>query len=125
MVSRSVLSSQAASTRLGFRDRLPPVPDLNATCWSCGGAVDASDRYCRHCGQGQGAFLAWYYRPLWIALLALTALGPFVLPLVWRTPRLDRTGKWVASIAILAICGYLAWEFVITVREIGRLLTDA
>lgn len=99
--------------------------DLGAKCWSCGGILDAADHYCRHCGQGQGAFLTWYYRPIWIALLALTGLGPFALPLVWRTPRLDRLGKWIATIAILAVSAYVAWEFMITLREIGQLFTDA
>jgi hypothetical protein len=93
-------------------------------CWSCGLAIDAGDRYCRRCGQGQGAFLAWYYRPLWIVLLALTVLGPFALPLVWRTPSLDRRGKWLASVAVVTVCGYVAWEFVLAAREIGRLLGD-
>jgi hypothetical protein len=92
-------------------------------CWSCGHSIDADDRYCRHCGQGQGAFLTWYYRPVWIVLLALTALGPFVLPLVWRTPRLDRTSKVIASVVVVVVCGYLGWQFVITLREIGRLLS--
>ena len=101
------------------------MPDLDAQCWSCGGRLDAADHYCRHCGQGQGAYLTWYYRPIWIALLALTGLGPFALPLVWRTPGLDRTGKWIGTIAILAVSGYVAWELMITLREIGHLLADS
>jgi len=91
-------------------------------CWSCRRPIDRTDLYCRYCGQGQGSALTWYYRPLWIAVLALTALGPFVLPLVWRTPRLDRAGKWVASIVILVVTGWLAWEFVATLRQLGELL---
>ena len=98
------------------------MQELPAGCWSCGGAIDRTDLYCRHCGQGQGAALAWYYRPFWIAVLALTALGPFVLPLVWRTPRLDRTGKWVASIVVLAVSGYIAWEFLVTLQRVGEIL---
>jgi len=93
-----------------------------ATCWSCGGAIDDADRYCRHCGQGRGAALAWYYRPLWIAVLTLTALGPFALPLVWRTPRLDRTGKWAASLVIILLTAWIGWELLETLRRLGSLL---
>jgi lipopolysaccharide export LptBFGC system permease protein LptF len=94
------------------------------SCWRCGGPIDAADRYCRHCGQGQGSLLAWYYRPFWIAVLALTALGPFALPLVWRTPRLDRTGKVIASVIVIALTAWVGWELVIGVREVGRVLDD-
>ena len=91
-------------------------------CWSCDHAVELEDRYCGYCGQGQGAFLGWYYRPLWIVVLALTALGPLALPLVWRTPRLDRTAKWIASLAIVGLFGYVGWQLAIDVRELGRVL---
>jgi hypothetical protein len=45
-----------------------------------------------------------------------------VLPLVWRTPLLGRAAKWIASIAIIAITGYVAWEIAIAVRELGEVL---
>jgi hypothetical protein len=94
----------------------------DARCWSCDHPVAPEDRYCAHCSQGQGAFLRWYYRPFWIAVLALTALGPFVLPLVWRTPRLDRTGKLIATLLVLAITGYIGWQLSIGVSELKRAL---
>jgi len=55
-------------------------------------------------------------------VLALIVLGPFVLPLVWRTPRLDRTGKWIATLAVLGLSGYVGWQLVIGVSELGRIL---
>lgn len=113
---------------LGAEDRRLAARLGGATamrCWSCGRSIDTDDRYCRWCGQGQGPFLTWYYRPLWIGVLALTALGPLVLPLVWRTPRLDRTGKWIATGAVLAITIYIGWQFVTALREVGRLLSGA
>lgn len=87
-------------------------------CWSCGQAVDRDDRYCRRCGQGQGAFVAWYYRPAWIVLLGLTVLGPFALPLVWRTPRLSRTGKWATSVALVVLFVWVGWRFVVDMRHV-------
>jgi len=100
------------------------MPDLDARCWSCGGAIDAADRYCRLCGQGQGDFVFWYYRPAWILVLALTALGPFVLPLIWRTPRLDRVGKWIASIVVVALSAWVGWRFVVAVNQLGKILVQ-
>jgi hypothetical protein len=109
-----------------MQDRPRPRDDAgegsSGRCWSCDRPVEVADRYCRYCGQGQGAFLAWYYRPLWIVVLALTALGPFVLPLVWRTPSLGRQGKWLLSLAVVGFSAYIVWQLMIGVREIGSLL---
>ncbi len=91
-------------------------------CWNCDHFVAADDRYCAYCSQGQGAYLAWYYRPFWIAVLALTALGPFVLPIVWRTPRLDRTGKVIATLVVVAITAYVGWELSIAISNLQEML---
>jgi hypothetical protein len=102
---------------------LPPTIDPSPTqCWSCGARLDADDRYCRRCGEGQGDFLSWYYRPLWIVALALTALGPFVLPLIWKTPRLDRTGKWLASAIVIMFTVYIAWELATVADELATVV---
>jgi hypothetical protein len=93
-------------------------------CWSCDQTVIAEDRYCPSCGQGQGPYLGWYYRPLWIVVLALTVLGPFALLLAWRTPRLDRTGKWIVSIAIVVVSTYVGWQLAIGVSELGQILGE-
>ena len=98
------------------RDQAP------ARCWSCDHPVAPDARYCSYCSQGQGAYLRWYYRPAWIAVLALTALGPFVLPLVWKTPRLDRTGKLIATLLVLALTAYVGWQLSIGVSELEHLL---
>jgi hypothetical protein len=91
-------------------------------CWQCDHPIARDDRYCPHCAQGQGAYLQWYYRPLWIAVLALTVLGPFVLPIVWRTPRLDRTGKMIATILVLAITAYIGWQLKVAVQNVETVL---
>jgi hypothetical protein len=103
-----------------------PVRGADASeraCWYCAHAVAADDRYCRHCGEGQGTFLAWYYRPLWIGILAVTVLGPLVLPLLWRTPRLDRISKWIASVAVIVLFGWIGWQLVQDVRELANALS--
>lgn len=92
-------------------------------CWNCNRDVDSDDRYCRRCGQGQGAWIPWYYRPLAMALLAITVLGPFTLPLVWRTPHLSRGAKWIASLVLVAVTGYVGWQLAVTLGELGDALT--
>lgn len=76
---------------------VPTVPEaaVGAACWSCSSSVDATDRYCRRCGAGQGAYLPWYYQAWGLGLLAMLAMGPLVLPMVWKSPVLSRRGKWI------------------------------
>jgi len=100
------------TTHLGG-DRLTHV-----RCWRCDRAIEANDHYCRACGEGQGPALAWYYRPLWIVVLALTALGPFAVVLIMRSPRLDRTTKWVASFVLLAFFAWVGWGLWVDTKAI-------
>jgi len=92
------------------------------SCWHCKHPLDAADRYCRHCGHGQGCFLQWYYRPVWIAVLTLTALGPLSLFLVWRTPRLGRTARWIATVVIVGVTVYVGRQLWQTVHALRNLL---
>jgi hypothetical protein len=57
-----------------------------------------------------------------MALLALTVLGPFALPLVWRTPHLGRGAKWVASLVLVALTGYVGWRLAVAVGQLGHVL---
>jgi hypothetical protein len=91
---------------------------LTSRCWRCDRAIDATDRYCRACGEGQGAALAWYYRPLWIVLLALTALGPFAVVLIMRTPRLSPGAKWLASAVLLGFFAWVGWHLWVDTKAI-------
>lgn len=96
----------------------PAAAAANARCWSCDRRIDPADRYCRFCGQGQGGSVAWYYRPVWIILLAATALGPFAILLVMRSPLLGRGAKWVLSIAILVFFVYVGWRMIVDVQDL-------
>jgi hypothetical protein len=87
-------------------------------CWRCDRAIDATDRYCRGCGEGQGVALAWYYRPLWIAVLAMIALGPFAVVLIMRTPRLSSGAKWIASAVLLGFFAWVGWQLWVDTRAL-------
>jgi hypothetical protein len=92
------------------------------SCWSCKHALDTADRYCRHRGNGQGRFLQWYYQPVRIMVLTVTALGPLSLFLVWRTPRLGRTGRWMATGVIVGVTAYLCPHLWQVLRVLHSLL---
>lgn len=73
----------------------------------------------------------WYYQAGWILFLALTVLGPFALPLVWRSTRLSRSDKWILGLAIAAYSVFVlalgAWVFALMWRhfmEIYRLRSE-
>ena len=51
-------------------------------------------------------------------MLALTALGPFAVVLIMRTPRLGTGAKWLASLALIAFFVYLGWEMWVTTEAL-------
>lgn len=87
-------------------------------CWSCHGEIDETDRYCRYCGNGQGGYISWYLKPLWIVILTLTVLGPFSLYLVWKTPALGRQGKFFLVLLVGVVSYYLVAGTMEFVRQL-------
>lgn len=59
---------------------------------------------------------SWYYTPIGIALLAFFVLGPFVLPLVWRSPALSPRGRAIATALVVLYTVLLAWQVWVAVR---------
>ncbi len=94
------------------------------TCWSCKKGIEAQDCYCRFCGKGQGRFVKWYYKHWGIILLTLFALGPFSLPLVWRSPVISGTAKKVYTLAILLLTVYIAQKTYSLYMSIQALLAN-
>ena len=94
-------------------------------CWSCGQGIDPQDHYCRHCGQGQGAFLPWYYHPFGIAFLTVFLLGPFSLYLVWKSPRMSERGRWIGTLLVAAFTAYLAFSIFAAMRMLRTALSGA
>ncbi len=93
-------------------------------CWGCRGAIDAADNFCRHCGAGLGDRVPWYYEPTWVAALALLALGPFVLPLIWRSPKFTERGRRIATALTVALGVYQVWATYQGYRVFKRLMAS-
>lgn len=98
-----------------------PPPPAPALCWDCRRVLAPADRYCRVCGQGQGEWVAWYYRRWGIALATLLGLGPFGLVLVRRTPVMEARERWAWAGAILALTAWVGWRL----YQALRMLSDA
>jgi hypothetical protein len=69
-------------------------PKEGGVCWHCRKPAAAEDNFCRFCGKDVVKF-PWYYQHWGIIVLTFFALGPFSLILVWRSPVLSRTARWV------------------------------
>ncbi len=44
----------------------------------------------------------WYYRPRWVLLMLFGVLGPFGLPLLWKSPSFSRWSKIALTVAVAA-----------------------
>ena len=50
--------------------------------------------------------MKWYYKPASI-IIALLTMGPLALPLVWKSPVLNRNVKILLTIVMLALTAWL------------------
>jgi len=58
----------------------------------------------------------WYLRPMGVVLLLFFVLGPFGLPLLYKSPEFSRKLKIVLTIVVILYTSYL----IIASLEIGR-----
>ena len=60
--------------------------------------------------------IKWYLRPISVVLLLFFVLGPFGLPLLYKSPKFSRTLKIVLSVVVIVYTSYLIFASL----EIGR-----
>ena len=65
---------------------------------------------------GKEEKVKWYLRPIGVVLLLFFVLGPFALPLLYKSPKISKTLKIVLTIAVMIYTAYL----IIASVEIGR-----
>jgi hypothetical protein len=85
----------------------PPLP--GTLCAFCHKDIGAENSYCPHCGKRQGSGDAWYYSVVSVAFLAFFVIGPFALPLVWKSSRMGATTKYVLTALILVYAAITAY----------------
>ncbi len=60
--------------------------------------------------------IKWYLRPLIVVLLLFFVLGPFGLPLLYKSPGFSKTLKIILTIIVIIYTSYLIFASL----EIGR-----
>ena len=95
------------------------------TCELCGEINPEQAKYCSQCGKELGQPGArqtpprskWYYNR-WVVLILLTplVLGPFALPLLWKSPKFSRLAKLILTFLTLL------WTILFVVYVIKRVV---
>lgn len=103
----------------------PEIPrSLVALCKKCGRPIDRHFSFCPYCGYQLQAGHRWYHDPVWIAVLALIVIGPFALPLVWLSSRMNRTVKLIYTAGILVYTAVTVYYLFQVVAETFRVFSD-
>lgn len=66
----------------------------------------------------------WYHNPVAVLLLIFFVLGPFGLPLLWKSPRFSKTGKQVVTALTLLHTGFLLWMTGAAVYQTLQLINE-
>jgi len=71
---------------------------------------------------GKEEQVKWYLRPIGVVLLLFFVLGPFGLPLLYKSPRFSKTLKIVLTIAVICYTFYLIFASLEIARQLyGRM----
>jgi hypothetical protein len=60
----------------------------------------------------------WYLRPISVALLLFFVLGPFGLPLLYKSPAFSKTWKIILSTVVIIYTSYLIFASLEIARQL-------
>ena len=60
--------------------------------------------------------IKWYLRPIIVVILLFFVLGPFALPLLYKSPKFSKTLKIILTLVVIVYTSYL----IFATLEIGR-----
>ena len=66
----------------------------------------------------EGGKVEWYLKPISVILLLFFVLGPFALPLLYRSPRFTKGWKIILTIATISFTAYLVFVSLRISREL-------
>jgi len=64
----------------------------------------------------EGEEVKWYYKPINVILALFLVLGPFGLPLLYKSPKFNKAAKIILTIVVIAYTLFLIYGTL----EIGR-----
>jgi len=68
--------------------------------------------------------IKWYLRPINVVLLLFFVLGPFGLPLLYRSPKFSKTLKIILTVVVLIYTSYLIFASLEVARELYKTLGE-
>ncbi len=66
----------------------------------------------------------WYLRPLGVLVLLFVVLGPLALPLLYKSPKFNKTLKIILTIAVIIYTSYLIFVSVELGIEVFRMIEE-
>jgi polyferredoxin len=64
--------------------------------------------------------IKWYLRPISVVLLLFFVLGPFALPLLYKSPKFSKPLKIILTIVVMIYTSYLIFASLEIGRELYR-----
>jgi hypothetical protein len=64
--------------------------------------------------------MKWYLRPISVVVLLFFVLGPFGLPLLYKSPKFSKTLKIILTIVVILYTSYLIFASLEIGRELYR-----
>jgi polyferredoxin len=64
--------------------------------------------------------IKWYLRPISVVLLLFFVLGPFALPLLYKSPKFSKPLKIILTIVVIIYTSYLIFASLEIGRELYR-----
>lgn len=72
----------------------------------------------------EGEEVKWYLRPVGVIILLFLVLGPFALPLLYKSPKFNKTLKIILTIVVIIYTSYLIFSSLEIVREVYRRMEE-
>jgi hypothetical protein len=66
----------------------------------------------------------WYLRPVIVVLSLFFVLGPFGLPLLYKSPKFSRTLKTILTVAVIIYTSYLIFVSLEIARELYKRMQE-